>query len=174
MKAIRQFLVDLLRPGWKRRFYGGLIFMIFLLLFAFFYTPYSLEGGDAGIKIIFCPFRNMTGLPCPGCGMTRAVCHLAHGELATGLSLHWFSPLFFIAVFLELANSIVGIARKGRGLFYWGELFRRGYVKYPLFVFATVIIAYNFHRIWVLFNTSPEFSETFHDSIILRIVRLFS
>ena len=28
-----------------------------------------------------CPFRLVTGLPCPSCGLTHAACALAHGQI---------------------------------------------------------------------------------------------
>ena len=34
-----------------------------------------------------CPFYELTGLLCPGCGATRALAALAHGNLAD--ALHW-------------------------------------------------------------------------------------
>lgn len=37
-----------------------------------------------------CSFRLMTGLPCPGCGLTRAVALLMHGQLGASLAMHPF------------------------------------------------------------------------------------
>ena len=42
-----------------------------------------------------CPLFAMTGVYCPGCGGTRAVYDLAHGDIAGALSMN---PLFTIAV----------------------------------------------------------------------------
>ena len=33
-----------------------------------------------------CPFRAITGVPCPGCGMTRLADAVAHGRLAAAAS----------------------------------------------------------------------------------------
>lgn len=44
---------------------------------------------------LLCPFRLLTGLPCPGCGMTRSVVALAHGDLHASLFYH---PLGFVVV----------------------------------------------------------------------------
>lgn len=35
-----------------------------------------------------CPFRALTGIPCPGCGMTRAMRCLLVGNLAQSLAWH--------------------------------------------------------------------------------------
>jgi hypothetical protein len=35
-----------------------------------------------------CVFHSVTGLPCPTCGMTRAVCHAVHGHWAQSIALH--------------------------------------------------------------------------------------
>jgi hypothetical protein len=36
----------------------------------------------------FCPFKVATGLPCPGCGLTRSSVALLHGDLGTSLYYH--------------------------------------------------------------------------------------
>lgn len=49
-----------------------------------------------------CIFKWLTGLPCPGCGMTRAWVHFFHGEMPLAFYFHplfWLIP-FFLLLFL--------------------------------------------------------------------------
>lgn len=50
----------------------------------------------------FCPFLIVTGFPCAGCGMTRAVFYIITGQFARGMSLNPTAPLWiaWIAMFL--------------------------------------------------------------------------
>src|SRR5262245_31252568 len=41
-----------------------------------------------------CPFHLLTGLECPGCGMTRAFAALFTGDLASAFLLNPFAPMF--------------------------------------------------------------------------------
>jgi hypothetical protein len=50
-------------------------------------------GLPVGRGYSFCAFRRMTGIPCPGCGMTRAMAALARGHFVAALHLHPFAPL---------------------------------------------------------------------------------
>jgi hypothetical protein len=43
------------------------------------------------LEALTCPFHATTGVPCPGCGMTRACAALARGDLATAWHHHPFS-----------------------------------------------------------------------------------
>jgi hypothetical protein len=45
----------------------------------------------------FCPFRSLTGLPCPGCGGLRAVNDLARGDVVTALSSNAMAVLLSAA-----------------------------------------------------------------------------
>lgn len=45
-----------------------------------------------------CPFFHAVGLPCPGCGMTRATLFLAHGDLRQAVITHAFAPFLLIAL----------------------------------------------------------------------------
>ncbi len=54
-------------------------------------TVTLLLGGNA------CLFKNFTGIPCPGCGMTRAFFSLAKLDFSTAFYYH---PLFLLPVFV--------------------------------------------------------------------------
>jgi hypothetical protein len=41
----------------------------------------------------FCFSRRFLGLPCPGCGLTRAFAHLAKGEWPAALAAHPLAPV---------------------------------------------------------------------------------
>lgn len=46
-----------------------------------------------------CPFKLITGLNCPGCGLTRAFVLAFHGQWAASFHMHlWGIPLAFLAL----------------------------------------------------------------------------
>ena len=55
---------------------------------------YIFEPGKSGY-FPFCPFRALTGLNCPGCGTTRSLHQLLHGNLTSAFKLN---PLLIIAL----------------------------------------------------------------------------
>lgn len=83
-----------------------------------------------GLGVDLCPFHRTTGLPCPGCGMSRALAALTQGDWVAALGLHPFVlvawPLFVGLALLALAPSSVS-ARVGRWLDGRGEALARAY-----------------------------------------------
>lgn len=49
-----------------------------------------------GFSLFPCYFATLTGLPCPGCGMTRATVALLKGNFRLALAYHPFSPGFML------------------------------------------------------------------------------
>lgn len=59
-----------------------------------------------------CVFRNLLDFPCPGCGLTRAMSHLAHGSVARAFELHPLGPLLGLeAAAGWVAWGVLGRAR---------------------------------------------------------------
>jgi hypothetical protein len=60
-----------------------------------------------GLGIPLCWLHSTTGLPCPGCGMTRALTAFSHGDFTAALGLNPFVllawPTFFILAAATLA-----------------------------------------------------------------------
>jgi len=66
---------------------GGLIYFIISLF---------------GYSIMPCPIRELSGLQCPGCGLTSGCKALIRGEWGEALHHNWFSPVF--AIFWSLVG----------------------------------------------------------------------
>jgi hypothetical protein len=59
-----------------------------------------------------CPFKLITHLRCPLCGMTRATFHLLHGDLAGALAVHPLAPLVLLLV---VGGGVALLARLALG-----------------------------------------------------------
>ncbi len=51
-----------------------------------------------------CPLLQTLGIPCPGCGLTRATFLLLRGDVQGSLTYHAFAPVFLLGI------SIIGSA----------------------------------------------------------------
>jgi hypothetical protein len=73
---------------------------------AFLLSPDHIEDGP-----VLCPFRALTGLPCPGCGLTRSWVYAAHGWWRESFASNPFGLVVVAAVVLL---AVVVIARRVR------------------------------------------------------------
>lgn len=55
----------------------------------------------------FCPFLIVTGFPCAGCGMTRAVFYILTGQIRRGMNLNPAAPLWIAWIFWFFWNRYV-------------------------------------------------------------------
>ena len=65
-----------------------------------------------------CLIRRATGRPCSGCGMTRALWLLVHGEVGPAMRLNWrvavVAPILLV-LYMRLAFRVVAGTNPGAG-----------------------------------------------------------
>lgn len=99
-----------LSSAWTER---RLAWVVFVCLSAMFLVSMVWRVPDES-TFILCPFRMVTGLLCPGCGMTRAFCALGHGELRRAIHFNALSPLLYlslIVVWVGAAATVFNLPR---------------------------------------------------------------
>lgn len=81
-------------------------------------TPKGVSSGPS-----MCPFAIMTGLPCPGCGLTRSWVAFMHGDIGTAFTLNIFGPVLLLATALTTLIAAVTLIRRRRDpLIRWRDL----------------------------------------------------
>lgn len=84
-----------------------------IVLLVAFVLPVPDNGTIAGVPQL-CAFHFTTGLPCPGCGLTRAIVCCAHGRWSEAIGYHPLGPLVF-AIFIALAAiGVLGLLQPPR------------------------------------------------------------
>jgi hypothetical protein len=86
--------------SWKLSLGAGLV-----LLISFIVVPDGLPSFN------LCWFKALTGLPCPGCGLTHAFCAISHGNIGDAWLFNPFSFLFYpLALLFLLSPALVRIS----------------------------------------------------------------
>lgn len=62
-----------------------------------------------------CPLYKTTGFACPGCGLTRGLHALMHGDVLTALDFNALIPLYLL-LFGYLVATLFSLAFRGRGI----------------------------------------------------------
>jgi hypothetical protein len=65
---------------------------------------------DEGFSL--CIFKHLFGMPCGGCGMTRAFFFLGHGNIAQAIMLNPCSPVVFVIAIMFWINCMVSFITK--------------------------------------------------------------
>jgi hypothetical protein len=81
-----------------------------LFLTSFFYTASAVNAD--GQYFTICGFKVLTGLPCPGCGLTHSFCAIGDGDLRSAFSFNAIGPplyLISILVWLRFLFVLTGV-----------------------------------------------------------------
>lgn len=54
------------------------------------------------LPFVSCPLRRLTGIPCPGCGLSRSFMAIARGDFDEALRMHLFGPVLFVGFILVI------------------------------------------------------------------------
>lgn len=66
-----------------------------------------------------CWFKRLTGLGCPGCGLTRSVICLVHGDFLGAWNFNPGGYVFFLLIVAQLPYRLAQIQRIRRGFTPW-------------------------------------------------------
>ncbi|HEY6142458.1 MAG TPA: DUF2752 domain-containing protein [Flavobacterium sp.] len=140
----------------KRKIYGiiGAFITLMIPFFLMLLNPDNhLETAQS-----LCPFKMLTGFPCPGCGITKSLVYLYEGNVQKSLYYHVLGPcvvLFCVATILVLCTEL--ITKKE----YFNKLLFNKKLAYSLALF---LIVYHFIRI-IYFIKSNSVDDVLHQSI---------
>jgi hypothetical protein len=75
-----------------------------------------------------CWSRSLLGVRCPGCGLTRSLIYLAHGDWRGSLAMHRLGIVMAVAILGQFPYGLVGIVwkkdyplgRRFAAVFAWG------------------------------------------------------
>jgi hypothetical protein len=77
-----------------------------------------------------CSFQNLTGLPCPGCGLTRSIVTAMRGDFKASLSYHRLGLLTLIYICLQFLYRLIAVCIPpfGKRLCGLGKILNRGII----------------------------------------------
>jgi hypothetical protein len=136
---------------------AGIIGAAAVLLFPFFVM--QLNTGNAWLhKQSLCPFKLLTGFPCPGCGITKSMICIYKGDWIDSFQYHIFGPFVFLSCILLIGLLIAEISTKK-------EFFKNIIYNQKLAVImCVVLIIYHIIRV-VYFVSENSFEDILRESM---------
>ena len=140
----------------KRKLYGIIAAVITLLvpLFLMFFNHDNHLETDQSL----CPFKMLTGFPCPGCGITKSLVYCYEGDLLKSLYYHILGPFVIVFCFVIIIVLTTELLTKRE---YFNALLYNKKIAYGLAIFLGV---YHLIRI-VYFVKNNSFDEVLRQSI---------
>jgi hypothetical protein len=105
-----------------------------------------------------CPFKMVSGFPCPGCGITKSIIFFYEGDLYKSLSYHILGPLVPLA---SLAAIVVLSAELMTKKTYFSSVI---YSQKLAYVLAFLLGIYHFIRL-IIFVSTHSIQQILQESI---------
>ncbi len=86
-----------------------------------------------------CGFLLVTGLPCPGCGLTTSFAHMVRAEVVGAAMANPFGVLLFLLSFLTMPVALFGFVR---GLPVMDTLDRLCFERWALLLITTCLVVW--------------------------------
>ncbi|HKP12728.1 MAG TPA: DUF2752 domain-containing protein [Blastocatellia bacterium] len=91
----------------------GLAWFAFVMLAGVFVVSLIHHPAE-GNYFTICGFKNATGLPCPGCGLTHSFCAMGKGQLLAAFAWNLLGPpLFLLFALIWVRAACVLLKRRG-------------------------------------------------------------
>jgi hypothetical protein len=149
----------------RNSFYLPRLLALALLAGSLLLPLLAFDWVTAPNSLVLCPLRAVTGIPCPSCGLTRALAHLERGHLVEALKFHPFSPLiFFLALVLFMLLLLELVTHKG---IIFNPLKNRRNIY---FLFAVVVV-FQVGRTAIFF-LNGGWNVFWHENIFARLLQL--
>ncbi len=139
--------------------FGWLVTYVAIIILSFFISPYL----DTGVEL--CSMKYLTGLPCPGCGLTHSFAAVSRGDFIEAFHFHFFGPFIYIAllIFIFILFTEIFLDKK------YPRLRKIFFSKSFTFTFGIILFLFFSFRIYNLVLTG-EFSKLLSNSVILKII----
>ena len=120
---------------------------------------YYNDTGSLESEQSFCPFKMLTGFPCPGCGITKSIVYLYDGNIYKSLLHHLFGPfIVLLSLFLLVKFTIEFKLNK---TFIYISYNNRKKIAYSV---AVILFLYHFIRV-IYFITANSYTDVLKESI---------
>ena len=136
------------------------VFTVASILIIFSLSFFHLENND----ITVCPFKFLTGFPCPGCGLTHSFVYISHGEFIEAFREHLFGPVLYLILIFVLLKSITEIIT-GKEII----LFPRKLLYQSYYTFAFLLCVYQAFRIFEIVSANQVYM-LFQKSFIFYLI----
>jgi len=118
------------------------------------------------ISFLVCPCRYLTGIPCPGCGMTRSFVAIAQGDWHQAIEQNLFGPVLFASFLVASIHLTIELVKKRQLKAFYSQLI--GNEKLQL-LGLVVILIYHGSRLYKL-SISGELSVAFLNSPLGKLL----